>query len=239
MFYNFNGCNIYYEFHGERRVEVNLFLHGWGQNGDCFNDIIESIGGSWLTIDFPPFGRSQEPKNWNLFSYANMVISILEHLGIDRCNLFGHSFGGRIAILIASLRPNLVNKLMLIDSAGMKPKRKISYYFRVFTYKLLKIFGNYSKNVGSSDYNQLSNDMKKTFVSIVNTHLEEYCLQISALTTIVYGANDEETPIYMAKKMHKLIKNSTLHIIDGAGHFVFIDREIAFVEIINNFLKEK
>lgn len=217
---------------------MNVFLHGWGQNGECFNSAAKKIGGSWLTVDFPPFGKSEEPQNWTLFSYANMVLSLLEHLDIEKCNLIGHSFGGRIAILIASLRPNVVKKLMLIDSAGIKPKRKFSYYFYVFSYKLLKFLGYFPKNSGSRDYCNLSQNMKATFVSIVNTHLEEYCLQIDSPTVIVFGERDNETPIYMAKKLHKLIKNSKLYIIDGAGHFVFVDREIAFIEIARPFLRE-
>lgn len=215
---------------------MNVFLHGWGQSGDCFKEIISKVGGNWMTIDFPPFGESGEPQNWNLYSYANLVISLCEHMDIKRCNIIGHSFGGRIAILVSSLQPDLVNKLMLIDSAGMKPKRKISYYFHVFSYKMLKFFGYFPQNSGSSDYCKLSDDMKKTFVSIVNTHLEEYCSQIKAQTLIVFGENDEETPIYMAQKLNKLIANSQLHIIEGAGHFVFVDREMAFVKIAKAFL---
>lgn len=218
---------------------MNVFLHGWGQSGECFNSIIKKVGGSWLTVDFPPFGNSEQPKGWTLFSYASMVLSLLEHLDIEKCNLIGHSFGGRIAILIAALRPNVVEKLMLIDSAGIKPKRKFSYYFHVFLYKLLKFFGYFPRNSGSRDYCNLSQNMKATFVSIVNTYLEEYCSQIDVPTVIIFGEKDEETPIYMAKKLHKLIENSKLYVIEGAGHFVYEDREIAFVEIAKSFLRER
>ena len=78
--------------------------------------------------------------------------------------------------------------------------------------------------------------MKKTFVSIVNTPLEEYCPQIVARTLIVFGERDSETPVYMAKRLNRLIKNSELVILEGAGHFVFVDREMAFVMVTKNFL---
>lgn len=235
----FGECKIFYQIYGSLDDSVNIFLHGWGQNGTSFDRIIKQVGGNWLLIDFPPFGSSDEPKNWNIYSYANMLISLCEHLKIEHCNFIGHSFGGRIAILISALRPDLVNKLMLIDSAGLKPKRKISYYMNVISFKILKFFGYFPQNAGSSDYCNLSKNMKPTFISIVNTPLEEYCSQIEAETTIVFGENDEETPVYMAKKLHKLIKKSQLYIIDGAGHFVFIDREIAFVKILKQFLEAK
>lgn len=238
VYYIFGDCKIYYRIHGKIGDGMNVFLHGWGQNGDCFNDVIRKVGGSWLTIDFPPFGKSEEPKDWTIFSYVNMAISLCEKLNICSCNLVGHSFGGRIAILIASLRPNMVNKLMLVDSAGMKPKRKISYYINILLYKMLKMFGYLSKKSGSNDYCKLSDNMKSTFISVVNTNLEEYCPQIKAETAIVFGENDVETPIYMAKRLRKLIKNSKLYLIEGAGHFVFIDRSIAFIDILKNFLGE-
>lgn len=237
MYFIFGDCKVFYRIHGKLADGVNVFLHGWGQSGECFDSAAGKLGGSFVLVDFPPFGKSDEPHGWNVYSYANMVISLCEHLKIKKCNLIGHSFGGRIAILIASLRPDLVGRLVLVGSAGMKPKRKISYYFNVFSYKLLKFFGYFPQNAGSSDYCLLSSNMKKTFVSIVETHLEEYCLQIEAPTSIVFGESDQETPVYMAERLNKLIKNSQLYIIEGAGHFVFIDREIAFVKIVKKFLE--
>lgn len=237
MIYIFGDCQIYYRVYGKSKSRVNIFLHGWGQSGKCFSNILKHFKGCQnITIDFPPFGASGQPHGWNLYSYANMVMSLCDHLKIERCNLIGHSFGGRIAILIASLKPSLVDKMVLVGSAGMKPKHKISYYFNVFSYKILKFFGYFPKNAGSSDYCKLSDDMKKTFVSIVNTPLEEYCPQIVARTLIVFGERDNETPVYMAKRLNRLIKNSELVILEGAGHFVFVDREMAFVRVTKNFL---
>ena len=144
-----------------------------------------------------------------------------------------------MAILVSSMRKDLVDKLVLVSSAGMKPKRKISYYFKVFSYKMAKLFKISIKNRGSSDYQALDENMKKTFVNVVNTHLESYCPLIEAKTIIIFGENDAETPLYMAKRLNKLIKNSQLCVIQHAGHFCFLERGLEFNRILKNFLIEE
>lgn len=240
MIFKFKGTTVFYKISGARSLPVNIFLHGWGQTGECFSDAISSLKGFCnISVDFPPFGKSTEPQGWSVFSYANMLISLCEALNIKKCNLIAHSFGGRVAILVSSLQSGLVDRLVLVGSAGMKPRRKLGYYLKVFRYKLLKFFGRKPKNAGSSDYNALSDNMKQTFVSIVNTHLEEYCKNISAKTLIVFGENDIETPIYMAKRLKKLIKGSKLVILPHAGHFCFQERSMQFKRLLTNFLTKE
>lgn len=237
VFFLYNNVKISFSFSG--KGPINIFLHGWGQNKDVFKNISQHLPrAKWLLIDLPPFGASGEVENWTLFSYANMVISLCEHLNISKSNIFGHSFGGRIAILIASLKPELVNNLVLISSAGMKPRRSVKYYFSVAKYKVFKILGLIPVNAGSKDYQNLPDKSKSTFVSIVNTFLEDYCFNISAPTLIIFGEKDEVTPIYMARRLNRLIKNSKLEIISYAGHFCYEERPQKVVKIINKFFKE-
>lgn len=238
MFFVYCGVKIHYKLTG--KGEICLFLHGWGQNGDAFSFVQSKLNKfKWLTIDLPPFGKSEMPKSWTIFTYANMVISLCEHLNIKSCNVIGHSFGGRIGLVMASLTPKLVNKLILLDSAGMKPKRSLKYHFSVLKYKIFKLLNILQENAGSSDYRALDPECRSTFVSVVNTFLEEYCYQIKAPTLIIFGKQDEVTPLYMAKRLNKLIKNSTLEVVEHAGHFCFEDRPIKIVELLSKFLKEK
>ncbi len=231
---------MYYSVCGRKDKPINIFLHGWGQSGESFKDVVSSLNTYQnVIVDLPPFGKSQGGENNSIFSYANMVISLCEHLNIKKANFFGHSFGGRIAILVAALRKDLVQKLVLIDSAGMKPRRGIKYYFKVLWYKIQKKCGKKPKNAGSSDYQKLSEGMKATFVSVVNTHLEQYCKLIEAKTFIVFGRDDRQTPIYMAKRLNKLIKGSKLSILEKAGHFCFQDRNIQFCKLVKDFLLEE
>lgn len=192
-----------------------------------------------ILLDIPPFGRSDEIEGWSLFTYVDMVVAFCQYIKVEKINIIAHSFGGRVAILISSLYPKLVDKLVLVGSAGMKPKRKLTYYMRIFAHKSLKILGFSNFLSGSSDYAVLNSEMKKTFINIVNTYLEDYCKKITASTLIIFGENDAETPIYMAQRLHKLIASSKLKILPHAGHFVYLDRSIEFNELVSDFLKEE
>lgn len=240
MFYNYNGVSIFYEQKRVRDGATNIFLHGWQRSGEDFREIIESQGiTNYALLDFPPFGSSENIKGWNIFTYVNMLISLLDYLKIKRVNLIGHSFGGRIAIILAAIKREYVNRLILLDSAGMKPRNSLRRILKIHSYKLRKKLGLNVDGFGSSDYRALSKEMRETFKSVVNTHLEEYAKQISCQTLIIYGENDKETPIYMAKKLNRLIDKSKLEIIQNSGHFCFIDNKIKVGKMIGSFLKEE
>ena len=91
---------------------------------------------------------------------------------------------------------------------------------------------------GSSDYKLLSTNIKKVFNEIVNQDLKDYCPLICAKTKIIFGENDKDTPIYMAKTLHKLIKNSHLCILPNAGHFSFLDSPLSVVKELSLFWEE-
>ena len=246
MVYNYKDVKIFYKVIGDsgnlnsqQSSPPTLLLHGWGCDGSIFDSLISLMPQkNFIVIDFPPFGKSNvEPKDWNVFTYANMVISLCEHMGISKVDVLGHSFGGRVAIILSALRPNFVGKCILIDSAGLKPKRGIKYYCKLYFYKFAKRLGFMFNNAGSSDYKALSNEMKKVFVSIVNQNLDDYLPLIKKQTLIIFGENDKETPVYMAKKLHKNIIGSRLEIIKGAGHFCFLDNLMTVYRLVDEFLE--
>lgn len=239
MLYNYNGCDIYYKFIGKKEGCVNLFLHGWGSEGIHFSNIINADKSNrWLIVDFPPFGKSGKIKGWSVYTYANMIENLLNYLNVEECNIIGHSFGGRIGIILASSNNFRYKKLILIDSAGLKPKRKIGYHLKIWRYKLAKKLGKDVSSFGSKDYLGLDKDMREIFISVVNTYLDQDCKKITIPTLIVWGENDIETPLYMAYRFRKLIDNSKLVILKNAGHFCFLDRQIEFCENVFNFLEE-
>ena len=88
----------------------------------------------------------------------------------------------------------------------------------------------------SKDYLALNDIMKQSFIKIVNEHLDGYLSQIQVPTLIINGSLDKETPLYMAKKLNKNIKNSTLVVVQGAGHFCFIDKPNKFNMEVKEFL---
>ena len=214
-----------------------LYLHGWGGSTQSFLGLANHMKGyKNILVDFPPFGKSEEPKTpFDIFDYANIIGKILSQERVKEFSIVSHSFGTRVAICLCN-RYN-VNKLIITGGAGLKPKNKIKKIIRKIKYKIIKIF-NKNAQVGSKDYKNLSIIMKKTFNNIINLNLDYLTKNIKAQTLIIYGDEDNETPIYMAKKFNKLINNSKLIIYKNCNHFAYLQNFNQFLIDTKNFIKD-
>lgn len=235
--------------------EFIFILHGWGSKKEVHHNMIELMSKKYrvIALDLPGFGESSEPTTpWQVSDYVDFVEEFIEHFKPKIVNLLGHSYGGRIIIKMAS-KDNLpfkLNKLILVDSAGIKPKRTMSYYYKVYTYKIGKkflstnllmknfpeLYEHYISKAGSSDYKQASSIMKKTMSLSVNEDLTKHLKKIKEETLLIWGENDTATPLSDGKLMKKEIKNSGLVSIKNAGHYSFIDQQMTFNSTISKFL---
>lgn len=234
----FRGVKIFYRFFNRKSGVVNVFLHGWGDSSKSWLFCAKFLQNQTaLFVDFPPFGQSgKHPNDWTIFSYAHLVAWLCERLNIKKYNLVGHSFGGRVAIVLAAICKNEVQKVVLVDAAGLKPRRSVKYWLKIWWFKLKKRLNMDVSKCGSPDFLALDSKMRQVFVGIVNTHLDQFLRFICAPTLVVFGENDTTTPLYMAKKLHKKIKNSQLVILKNAGHFCFLDCRVEFLNQLKNFL---
>lgn len=241
MIYKFKQVEIFYEFVGNESALTLVVLHGWGcshKNLLFCSEYLKNY--NLLYIDFPPFGESaKDLEGWTIFTYAHMVISLCEYLKIERYSLLGHSFGGRVAIIVSVLNKEKVEKLVLVDSAGIKPRKSLTRYISVCRYKIRKKRGKDVSKFGSRDYKNLDVKMKNIFCNIVNTHLEMFLPHIKAQTLVVFGKEDKTTPIYMARKLCRHIEGSKLCLLPDAGHFCFQDKKILFITCLQEFLADK
>ena len=178
-----------------------------------------------LLIDFPPFGKSEEPKNvWTIFDYKNLTKEIILKCKKEKecktITIVGHSFGGRIAILLEN--EDFITNIVLISSAGIK-HQSLNIKLKIYAYKILKKlkFKNLN-NFGSSDYKNLSSNMKQTFQNIVNVDLKAYCKNFKTPCLIIAAEKDTETPLKTQKKLSKLIKNSKLVVLKNENHFGYL-----------------
>lgn len=223
-----------------------LFLHGWGGSINSFFNVAETISKNHKTIlvDFYGFGKSKYPNvKLDSYNYAMQLFLFLQAKGIKKLSIVAHSFGGRVAIILASLFDIEIEKLVLVDSAGLKPRRGLSYYYKVFKYKFCKflvkrkIFN--SKNLlkyGSDEYKKLDNFQKQAYVKIVNQNLKYLLNKIESKTLLVWGELDKSTPMYMAKSLNKNIKNSRLYIYKNSGHFCYLENYLNFVHLLQSYL---
>ena len=230
---------MYYEIIGNTKENVVLFLHGWGADCTSFKGVVFNLPKndiSYILVDFPGFGKSEEPtKSYSVLDYANEIIALLDNLKINKVTIVGHSFGGRVGIVLASKFSERVEKLILVDSAGVIEGRGIKYHLKVWCYKFkVKLFGRERvKLSGSADYKALKSDiMRETFKMVVNEDLLNIAKTITIPTILIWGDKDKTTTIKAGKKLNRAIKNSKLIVLEGAGHFCFLDKPTEFVYIL-------
>lgn len=229
-----------------------ILMHGWG----CDHSTVRSIAATaTLThtvynIDFPGFGASEEPAEvWGVERYTRLIEALVKAENLESPVLVGHSFGGRVAILFASR--NKADKVILVDAAGIKPRRTLKYYLKVYSFKAGKkfwelILGKEKAQAridrmrarrGSSDYADASPMMRRILSKVVNEDLTDRLPLISAPTLLIWGENDTATPLSNAKKMARLIPDSGLVSFPGCGHYSFLDNPGQFRAVLSSFLK--
>ena len=136
---------INYKLIGEGKETV-LFLHGWGANLNSFLFCENALKNNYklLLVDFPGFGESEKLNNvFSVFDYALEIFKLLTKLEINNVNIVCHSFGGRVAILLSTIFNLKVNKLVLIDAAGIKPRFNLKTKLKIFNYKLKKFLNKF------------------------------------------------------------------------------------------------
>ncbi|MEW8973811.1 MAG: alpha/beta hydrolase [Tissierellaceae bacterium] len=250
MLKEINGLSINYIVEGEG--EPVVVLHGWGANINTILSIVNVLKDRYrvYALDLPGFGESQEPKEViGSPEYAEIVKSFMDMEGIEKASLIGHSFGGKLSIILGSKYPEIVNKIVLIDSAGLIPKRGPRYYIRVYSFKALRTLykslffwikneekmERFYKKFGSDDYQNASGIMRKILVRVVNENLKPLLKDIKAPTLLIWGDKDEATPLYMGQIMEKEIPDSGLVVLEGTGHYSYLDDYYRFVRVLNVF----
>jgi len=258
-----------------------VILHGWGASAksyDKLKPLLEQKGISVFVFDLPGFGNEPAPKSaWSVSDYVEWVnMKVKEDLdsclrrndkkeggndkkeggGVNNINkivLFGHSFGGRIAIKFAAKYPEKLAGLILCDAAGITPRPKVKITIfsvlsrsgkLVFSLPILKYLQPVVRKIeyflaGSRDYYYLQNPiMKNVFNNVINENLIAYLDKIIAATLIIWGKNDKMTPVSDAHVMHEKIKGSKLEILEDVGHSPHLENPEVLADKIYDFLGE-
>ncbi|MBD5218427.1 MAG: alpha/beta hydrolase [Bacteroidales bacterium] len=250
-----NGMNMHYSESGPEDAPSVLLMHGWLCNHTTVASIENFLNRRLhvYNLDLPGHGKTDEPDTvWGVEENAAQVEDFIATLGISAPILIGHSHGGRLAIKIASRHPE-IKKMILVDAAGIKPRRKLKYYLKVYSFKLLKkilplIYGKnrgeakiaeMRNKAGSADYNNSSQIMKGVMSRCVNEDLKSIMPDIKASTLLVWGDKDTATPLSDAKMMEKLIPDAGVVSFENCGHYSFLDNPAGFRAVVGEFLKSE
>ena len=231
-----------------------LLLHGWAGSTRAFAPLLPALTPSFAVcaVDFPGCGSSSLPAApWGVCEYVRCVRELMRRLGIGQAHVLGHSHGGRVAIALASESPELVDHLVLVDSAGIRAPRTLRLRSRGLVARSARrllshpLAGQTGRRalarvyswLGMSDYAS-AGPLRATLVRIVNEDLSGLLPQISAPTLVVWGAQDRETPLWMGRQMARTIPGAEFLLLERAGHFSYLERPEAFQARLLDFLSE-
>lgn len=229
--------------------ETVVVLHGWGGRIESMTPVLACLQSRFevLAVDLPGFGDAPAPRDvWGTPDYARWIAGLLRSRSIARAHFLGHSFGGKVALNLAASDPTLVDKLILVDASGLRSAPSRAATVRRTLSRGARIAGRLGppgralqemvyRRVASPDYRD-AGPLRPTFVKIVNEDVTDLLPRIAASTLLVWGSRDLDVPLGHAQAMERLIPDAGLVVLEGAGHFSYLDQRERFCRIVRHFL---
>ena len=236
-----NDININYIKYGNNKKDTIVLLHGWGQNIDMMKPIGNYLEQDYqiLIIDLPGFGNSDEPKYaWSLLDYVKSIREILLKEKIDNPIMMGHSFGGKLALLYASIYD--VKKLVVFASPinhNHKVSLKSKMLKQIKKLPLMDKLGEKMKNhMGSTDYRKSSPIMREILVNHLGTDIYDDLANIKSSTLIIWGENDITVSPNVAYEIDNVIPDSGVVLLPGT-HYAYLENLNRVIDILYKFLE--
>lgn len=195
-------------------------------------------GRTCMTFSFPPFGLSDmPPENWGLNDYSAMTFTLLDKYGLGNVILIGHSFGGRVAIDMASGDSrSRIDALALVSAAGVKPHKGWKARLRRRMFLCDRRRGADVTKYYSPDWLALPERMRGVFSRIVSLDLTARLGDIVCPTALIWGVRDKETPMYMCGVMKRRIRGAEVIRMKG-GHFAYAEDHLTFVTALADLVE--
>jgi pimeloyl-ACP methyl ester carboxylesterase len=232
-----------------------VMLHGWGAHIGLvwpLSERLVTLGYQVFVPDLPGFGQTAPPPAaWSVNDYVKFVLTYLDYHQLEQVFLFGHSFGGRLGLVLGAECPDRITRMALADSAGVRSKPSRRGQLRLSSYRLalntLKSVGMvrqaerlrawYTGRYGSADYKAAQGVMRETFVKVVNEDLLPYAARVSVPTLLFWGDRDDDTPLSQGKLLEQTIPDAGLVVWDGAGHYSYLDRLADTARVMDHFFR--
>lgn len=216
-------------------------IHGWTYRPEPWAGVVKElkethhIEAEFLRV--PGLGT----KSNKVFTIDDYVEWAKKHIPAGSIAL-GHSNGGRILLNLASKDVDYLGGMILLDAAGVweeSKKRDLSRRAsKLFApLKNVKVIRKVVHRVlGASDYANAPENMKQTLTNMLDSDRQLDISKVRTPTAIIWGSDDQTTPLRQGQKMHKLIKGSTLSIKEGwrHSHYLVSIPELA-TEIAKNY----
>jgi pimeloyl-ACP methyl ester carboxylesterase len=234
--YKHHTFNVSYEIVNPDAKYPMVFLHGWGSNKELMKNTFAPYLDTFrhIYIDLPGFGNSTCNMTLTTEDYANIMELFLAQInGNQDPIIVGHSFGGKVALL---LNPSI---LVLIGSAGIKVAKPLKVQTKIALFKVLKTVGlTKLRNLFvAEDAKNLSEPMYETFKNVVDEDFSERFGSYTGRALLCWGSEDTATPMSSANRIHSLIGKSRLVEFEGDHYFFMRQGEAVSKEIEKTVLK--
>ena len=241
-----------------------VFLHGSGPGVTAYanwNRIFPILSKDYRVIapDLVGFGYTEriEGQTYSMRVWVQQTIELFDALGIEKANLVGNSFGGALALSVAIMYPERVNKLVLMGAMGVS--FPITYGLdQVWGYtpspenmaRLLDIF-TYNHDFATPELAEsryqgsIQPGFQESFSSMFPEPRqlgvedmagnEQYSRDIQHETLIIHGREDRVIPLDNSYKLLQLIPNAELHVFGKCGHWSQIEHSEDFANQLQLF----
>lgn len=244
--------SILTQYDREGKGKVVLLLHGWGDTAAGLRGLRQTLAAEYdvIALNLPGFGGTAAPQEaWGLDEYIKFVEHFLAKIGIDKLwAVVGHSNGGAMTVRGVAEGHFKPEKVVLIGSAGIRNvykgrKRALRMLAKTGKVLIMPLPGSVKNKLRRKAYKTIGSDMfvaehlQETFKRIVTDDVQADAPQLTGPVLLVYGEQDESTPVWYGELFHELMPDSTLLVLPQAGHFVHLDRPDDVAKAVKEFLK--
>lgn len=261
-----NGTSLYYEDTGPGSTgETIVFSHGllWGT--ELFAPQIEALRGRYRCIAWDHRGQGQSAGDHRNCIGMELVwadaVGLLDKLRAGRVHFVGLSMGGFVGLRMAARRPDLVHKLVIMESsAEPEPRENIGRYrllaaasrilglgalsSRVAPIMLGRtILGDRARKADVTRFNGIMarrKDIWRAVNGVIDrAGVESELPRITAPTLVIVGDEDVATPRAKSERMVAGIARARLVTVPRAGHSSTVEEPVAVTTALAQFLSER
>ena len=233
--YEQHTFDISYEIVNPQAKVDFIVLHGWGSNKSLMKQSFSPYMNAFrhIYIDLPGFGNSTCSASLKTTDVARIVELFMIYINASKDIILGHSFGGKVALL---LEPKV---LVLVASAGIYTPKTLKVQAKIALFKTLKVFGfsKFRSLFVADDAKKLSEYMYQTFKNVVNEDFSDEFSKYDGKAILFWGKEDTATPLSSGKQIHALIKDSKLELYEGDHYFFMKNAKDITTKIENCFLE--
>jgi pimeloyl-ACP methyl ester carboxylesterase len=266
-----DGVRVHYQEAGQSDAPAMILIHGFAASNLVWSKVLLELAEKGFRVIAPDllgYGYSDKPRqfDYTILRQAEMIVSLMKRLGIERAVVVGSSYGGAIAATISLDHPELVKKLVLIGAVtNNKPTRYL--LMRLFgspiigdilsplvvgsrsllRLRMKRVYDRHSWELDERrvDARHLPLRTRGAHRAIIRTvrrwdaeRISREAHLITQPTLVLWGDTDREVPLRDGERLHEEILNSRLMVFRACGHLPHEEYPQAVIKMISEFVQE-